>query len=73
MGARESTRNVHSRRISFGTAKLHGDDRRTNLTITRDLDSYDFPNETGAEVRVELIEIDGEPNRLEVTPIDGGE
>lgn len=58
----------HSR-VSFGTFTLSGAERQPRLSITKDLDGYDFPNEKGQDVRVELIECDDGDDYLEVHPV----
>lgn len=58
-------------RRSFGTYTISNEEQ-PRLTITRDLDDFEFPNHAGAEVRVELVQ---DPKRgpvLEVIPCDGG-
>lgn len=58
-------------RVAMGTYTLNGDPR-TTLTISRKLDGYDFPNEPGTDVRVELIEREKKPDKLEVVPVQEG-
>lgn len=61
-----------NRCVAIGTYTLHGTDQR-RLTIGNDLDAYDFPNDAGQDVRVELVQREGAPNYLEIHPVDGGE
>lgn len=67
---RSATDGPGETRVSFGEFELSGD-TQVKLTITKSLDSYDFPNHDDASVRVELVETpeDG-PNRLEVIPVE---
>lgn len=60
-------------RRSFGTFKITGHGYHRHLTITSDLDDYDFPREIGSEVRVELVDEPDRPNYLEVHPANGGD
>lgn len=72
VGKRRSDAPRTSRR-SFGSFTLSGGEDVVRLTITKDLDGYEFPNDRGEEVRVELVD---EPERepyLEIHPMEGGD
>lgn len=56
------------KRVAFGEFSLSGE-LQTTLTISKRLDSYDFPNHAGASVSVELVVFEDAPNRLEVKPV----
>lgn len=66
-------RTGEAQRTAFRPATLHGSESDTRLTITTALDAYDFPNDPGTEVRVELVEYEDESNRLEVIPCEDDE
>ncbi len=70
MGVGKQKQRYAAARLALGSFKLHGNERVTRLTIPKKLDNYDFPNETGNEVRVELIEPEDEAPYLEVKPVD---
>ena len=55
-------------RTSYGQFKLHGDDDNTRLTIPKSLDTTRFPNDTGDEVELILIENEDQGSYLEVHP-----
>lgn len=56
------------RRVSFGSYTLTGNNDRCKLEISKRLDDYDFPNNAGEEVLVELVESVEGKSRLEIVP-----
>lgn len=66
------TRTDGGKRVSLGTFSIHGDKNgQRRITLSKRLGGFDFPTSRDAEVRIDVIEQDGEQDYLEVHPVGG--
>jgi len=56
------------KRTSMGTYELHGSESDTRLTISSDLDHYQFPNHLGTEVEKIVVEEEDGYEYIELHP-----